>query len=164
MTKTTKAPKTLPISKIQLLQLELLRASTFNELNGGTVADSLLENRDLWIAALIDREAYTAEYYRRERASGIKPPYGGNPDLPIASIDTIRLRDMALGYWNVDALFILPAPGKEEKLELLAHTWNADEIHWYHPLDANFVQTKETKLGQNMVGIQVERMLRVWWD
>lgn len=146
-TKTTKA-----ISKIQRIQLNLLRESSFNELDGKKVADDLMMYRDLWVAFLIDREAYGPCHIMRERyGKGLEPG-----QLPVAPIDTIRLRDLAAGYWNVDALFILPAPGKEEKLELLAHSWNADEIDWYDPLDARY--------SAGFPGMPIEKMLRVWWD
>lgn len=151
-TKTTKKA----ISKIQRIQLNLLRESSFNDLDGNKVADDLMLYRDLWIAFLIDREAYSAEGERRRQRESLTR-VGKLEGLPVAPIDTIRLRDLAAGYWNVDALFILPVPGKEDKLELLANSWNADEIDWYDPLDARYA-------GGFPPGAPIEKMLRVWWD
>jgi hypothetical protein len=145
--------ETATITRPQELQLELLRLASFNDFDGDRVADSLLKNRDLWIAFLLDREAYSAEYRRREILETGR--------LPIAPIDTIRLRDLAAGHWNVDALFILPASECEDKLFALAHTWHADEIDWYDPLDAGSIWLDEPGLGGRII---VQKMLRVWWD
>ena len=138
--------KTKTISKPQKIQIQLMRMSSFNEFNGDVVCDDLIKHRDLWKAFLWDREAYSAEHYRREirdRGLGLK-----DDELPIAPIDTIRLRDLAAGYWNVDCLLILPEEGREQELYELADSpgWCADEIDWYSGLDAG------------------EKMLRVWWD
>jgi len=145
-------------TKIQAMLLKLMREASFNDFDGNIVVDSLLAHRDLWIACMIDREAYQASYERERRANGEKQ--GG---LPVSPIDTIRLRDISEGYWNVDALFILPEPGKEDELELLARKeWNADEIDWYDPLDAGLIMhgSYEDTKGST----RVEKMLRVWWD
>lgn len=158
-TKTTKT-KTKPISRVQRIQIQLMRLSSFNEFNGDRVADSLIEHRDLWIGFILDRESYSAEYARR------KFEEGGCEGLPFAPIDTIRLRDIASNYWNVDALFILPQPGKEDSLELLVRReWGADEINWYNPGDASHIWLNPPKkLGDKSDVVNIEKMLRVWWD
>lgn len=160
------ATKTQGISKIQRIQLNLLRESSFNDFDGKMVGDSLMEHRDLWIAFLLDRECYGAASRMNDQREKIRK--GEPAGLPICPIDTIRLRDLADGYWNVDALFVLPAPGKEDSLELLARRdWRADEIDWCDPLDAGSVWVygnKKPKIGEQPQVITVEKMLRVWWD
>src|SRR5690348_14568875 len=42
------------ITQIRAIQLDLLRRSSFNNLNGAQVARDLLSHRKLWCAALID--------------------------------------------------------------------------------------------------------------
>ena len=40
---------------VQEIQLELLRRTQFNALDGERVVDSLLRHRDLWLSFLLDR-------------------------------------------------------------------------------------------------------------
>lgn len=155
----TTTAKTEKISQIQEIQIQLLRLSTFNELDGDRVADDLLAHRDLWLSFMIDREAYGPFYRLRE----IYEKGAKKGELPVAPIDTIRLRDMHQ-IWNVDALFILPAPRKEGVLERLAQSWNANEINWYDPGDARHIWLNEPKIGEVAEQITVKKMLRVWWD
>lgn len=138
-------PLNTSVTRTQQIQLELIRLSSFNNFDGDLVADSLIEHRNLWRAFLLDREAYSADYHRRrfEELS----PMDREGKLPISPIDTIRLRDLEGGYWNVDVIFILPASAKKEAgLVKLAKSWHADEVDWYNGLDAG------------------PKMLRVWWD
>ena len=67
----------------QDLQLEIIRRTSFNELDGEKIHAELLAHRDLWKSALIDR---------------------------LNSLT--KLRDLHLDIWNADTLFILPAEGK----------------------------------------------------
>ena len=85
----------------QDLQLEIIRRTSFNELDGEKVHAELLAHRDLWKSALIDR---------------------------LNSLT--KLRDLHLDIWNADTLFILPVEGKEDELFKLAKKWHADEINW----------------------------------
>lgn len=151
------------INRIQQIQLQLLKLSSFNELDGKAIADSLVANRELWFAFILDRANYGYHYEREAWIEGKKSTENG--DLPAAPIDTIRLRDIGVGYWNVDTLFILPAQGKENALELLVHReWNADEIDWYDSADARHVVLNEPKIGERYEMLEFPRMLRVWWD
>jgi hypothetical protein len=119
----------------QEIQFTLMRLSSFNNFDGNVVADSLVEHEDLWTAFIMDRADY---YYNRSDPESQKRHQ--------EPVDLIRLRDIAAGYWNVDTLYLLAAPGKETELELLAHReWGADEIDW-------------------MQNTHVGRYLRVWWD
>jgi len=155
--------KTKKITKVQRLLLDLMRMATFNEYNGDAVVESLLSHRDLWIAVMIDREGYRAQYLIGEQRE--KREKGEEIGLPISPIDTIKLRDVSEGYWNVDTVLILPEPGKEDSLELLVRReWNADEIDWYEPLDAGLIIHGDLAFGKPMVTTKVDRMLRVWWD
>ena len=97
------------ITKIQAIQLELLRRSSFNELDGAQVARDLLSHRQLWCSALIDRL--------------------GNDAL-------IKLRDLDDDYWNVDTLYILSSGANDPALARLAGRWHPDARSWVGGLAA----------------------------
>ncbi len=91
------------VTKIQAIQLDLLRRSSFNQLNGLQVARDLLANRRLWCAALIDRSGSDA---------------------------LIKLRDLDENYWNVDTLYVLSSGANDRLLGRIARRWHADAIYW----------------------------------
>jgi hypothetical protein len=91
------------VTKIQAIQLDLLRRSSFNNLNGPQVVRDLLSHRDLWCAALIDR-------------------LGGDA--------LIKLRDLDENYWNVDTLYVLSSRADDPALARLAGRWHADARTW----------------------------------
>src|SRR3954453_17755676 len=78
-------------ASVQDIQLELLRRTSFNALDGERVCASLLKHRDLWRAALLDRPG-VANY--------------AEPGLLLMG-GLIKLRDLADSIWNADTLFIL---------------------------------------------------------
>lgn len=126
----------------QQLQLELMKVASFNKFNGEKVVQDLLENRDLWKGALMDRAGFnrTGEKYE-------------------AVIDLVKLRDLP-DYWNVDTLFITPRVGKEEELEKLANTWGADEVSYIGgEKAAGKLGTWSPETRSNP-----KQILRVWWD
>jgi len=90
---------------IQELQLELIRRTRFNNLDGTRVAQDLLAHRDLWEAALLDR-----------------------PE----PLSLIKLRDLAGNHWNADTLLILAVDGPSAaRLAEFAEAWAADaaQVH-----------------------------------
>jgi hypothetical protein len=70
------------------------------------------------------------------------------------------LRDIEDDYWNVDTLCLLPKPGKEDELMILALGWDADEVFWIPGSAAG------SYLGQHSreLDINPKALLRVWWD
>jgi hypothetical protein len=76
---------------VKEIQLELLRRTTYNALDGERVADSLLRHRDLWLAFLLDRQGL--------------PNYAEPTRLLM--MDLIKLRDLPDNSWNADTLFVL---------------------------------------------------------
>jgi hypothetical protein len=94
---------TASVTKIQGIQLDLLRRSSFNNLNGRQVAGDLLSHRRLWCAALIDR---------------------------LGSDALIKLRDLDENDWNADTLYILSSRQDDRALARLAHHWHADAMTW----------------------------------
>lgn len=81
-------PNSLRDATAQEIQLELLRRTKFNDLDGERVLASLLKHRDLWLAALLDRPGL-ADY--------------AEPCLLLIS-GLIKLRDLPGNIWNVDTL------------------------------------------------------------
>lgn len=117
------------MNRVQELQFELMREASFNSFDGDHVTASLKDNPTLWRAAVMTRLD-----------------------------DLIYLRDIPDGHWNIDTLYILPAPGKEDQLRKLANDWGADEVDW--------IGAKE---GSKLLGSSVPRnservILQVWWD
>src|SRR5208283_2622883 len=78
-------------ASVQDIQLELLRRTMFNALDGEKLHASLLKHRDLWLAVLLDRPG-VADYTEPGR-------------LLISGL--IKLRDLPHNLWNADTLFIL---------------------------------------------------------
>ena len=83
-------PVALRGASVQDIQLELLRRTCFNALDGENVYASLLKHRDLWLAALLDRPGV---------------PNYAEPGLLLVS-GLIKLRDLPDNFWNADILFI----------------------------------------------------------
>ena len=131
------------INKIQKLNLELIRLSSFNEFDGERVVKDLENNRELWKGVVMDR----ADYCFHDRAES---------DM---RINLIKLRDIDSNIWNVDTLFIIAEDGREDELELLASTWGAEEVDWIYKKDG------ERMLGHyNPHDKKDKLILRVWWD
>jgi len=99
---------------IQEMELERIKRTCFNEMDGATIAASLEANRGLWRGVIIDRIVPSED----------------------ASMSLIKLRDIEQDYWNVDTLFILVQPQQKEKMEALARTWKADAVFWIAPQTA----------------------------
>lgn len=116
------------MNKVQELNLELMELASFNSFDGKAVVKSLKENQDLWAGAVMGRFGYA---------------------------ELIQLRDIDSGYWSIDTLMILSSGKDDDKLELLAKSWSADEVDWLSEEEA------ADKLGSWPTK---KRVLRVWWD
>lgn len=116
-----------PITEVQRLNLELIRHAGFNAFDGERVVADLLAHRELWQAALMKRD------------------------------DLVPLRDLPEGFWNVDTLYLLAQPGREDGLKALAEGWWSDAMIWLEGDDA------QRALGGTGPGPQ-PRVLKLWWD
>jgi hypothetical protein len=127
---------------VQEIQLELLRRTTFNALDGAQVVASLLRHRKLWLAALLDRPGL-ANYAK--------------PSLLLTS-GLIKLRDLSDNYWNADTLFIL-TPTHAEAHELARI---AEEEEWAGEVCVYENQEEiDRALG---TGRDEYGLMSVWWD
>jgi hypothetical protein len=129
-------------ASVQEIQLELLRRTCFNLLEGERVVASLLQHRDLWLAALLDRPGV---------------PNYAEPSLLLMS-GLIKLRDLPDNFWNADTLFVLTRTGEQaHRLARIAEDedWGA-MAHVYEDQ-----QEIDRALG---TGRQEYGLVSFWWD
>lgn len=129
-------------ASVQDIQLELLRRTCFNALDGERVVASLLKHRDLWLAALLDRPGV--------------PDYA-EPRL-LLTAGLIKLRDLPYGHWNADTLFVLTRT--REHARQLARI--IDEEDWGG--EVRVVEDPKEIDWSLGVGRQEYGLLSVWWD
>lgn len=129
-------------ASVQEIQLELLRRTAFNALEGERVFASLLKHRDLWLAALLDRPGV---------------PNYNEPGFLLTS-GLIKLRDLPDNFWNADSLFILTrtrAQATEFARIIQDEDWGG-EVQVY-----DNQEEIDRALG---AGRQENGLLSVWWD
>ena len=130
-----------PPMRPQELNMELLRISSFNEMDGQQVYYDLLTHKEWW----------TAIYYTCE---GCALPMAKN-ERPVIHGDLICLRDMATDSYNGATLFIIPENGHSRDIQTLARKkWNADEVWELDKAEAS------SRLGTT----QPPTVVRIWWD
>jgi hypothetical protein len=136
--------ESLPLreASVQDIQLELLRRTSFNALDGERVCASLLKHRQLWSAALLDRPG-VANY--------------AEPSLLLMG-GLIKLRDLPDNIWNADTLFILTPTRREA--EQLAQI--AQDEDWGGEVQV-FKELAETDRALG-TGRQEYGLLSIWWD
>ena len=111
------------ITHPQGLWLDLIRLSSFNEFDGVKVVGDLVAHQDLWEAAIMLQDT---------RAG-------------------VTMRDMPLGYHNVDTLLILVPKGKEKSMAALTKGWEVDTLRW-------------VKNPARFLGGGEGSVLSLWWD
>jgi hypothetical protein len=135
-------PVPLRRASVQDIQLELLRRSRFNAMDGERVHASLMNHRDLWLAALLDRPG--------------TPNYAAPGRLLTSGL--IKLRDLPDDCWNADTLFILtPTRQAAERLAMIA-----EEEDWAGEVSVYKNQAEiDRALG---TGREDHGLVSVWWD
>jgi hypothetical protein len=139
--KTLSELPALPLGQAtaQDIQLELIRRRRFNDFDGQAVAAKLMDHRDLWEAAMMDRLALSN--------------FGSLPAMGL-----IKLRDLPYNDWNVDTLYLL-APDKEAAKKL-AEIFKMEEsggmINVYDD-----PQDVDSALGS---GRETRAVVAIWWD
>jgi hypothetical protein len=129
-------------ASVQEIQLELLRRTRFNALDGERVVASLRAHRDLWLAALLDRP-------------GI-PEYGNPGRLLVSGL--IKLRDLPDDFWNADTLYVLT--GMREQARQLARIIKEEDWGGQVWVCENQEEI-ERAIGS---GREDYGLLSVWWD
>jgi hypothetical protein len=129
-------------ASVQDIQLELLRRTRFNDMDGEKVYASLLRHRHLWLAALLDRQGV--------------PNYAQPRRLLIAGL--IKLRDLPDNIWNADTLFVMTRTHAQAR-ELARITEDEDRAGEVH------VSEDQSDIDQGLgTGRQNYGLLSVWWD
>jgi hypothetical protein len=129
-------------ASVQEIQLELIRRTRFNDFDGERVYASLLENRDLWVAVLLDKPGV--------------PNYNKPGMLLMAGL--IKLRDLPDNLWNADKLFVLtPTTQAAEQLEQIADSENWGGERQLH------TEREETDMALGIGRVEYG-LLTIWWD
>lgn len=126
---------------VQDVQLELLRRTSFNNLVGAKVADSLLLHRDLWESAMLTRPGIPID--PRRYPSGCLIP----------------LRDLPRKVWNADLLVVLcPTRENADKLRTVAdeERWDADEY--------SFAEGEDMADAIGHTSRSPRVVFSAWWD
>ncbi len=127
---------------VQEIQLELIRRTSFNALEGEKVCASLLKHRDLWQAVLLDRPG-VADYSEPRQ-------------LLIAGL--IKLRDLDDNIWNADHLYILTRT-REQARQMKAII---EEEDWGGEV---WLTENQKELDMALgTGRQEYGLVHVWWD
>jgi len=127
---------------VQDIQLELLRRTQFNALDGERVFASLLRHRDLWLAVLLDRPG-VANYAEPGR---------------LLTSGLIKLRDLPDSFWNADTLFILT----ESHVQARELARLAEEDDWAGEV---YVYENQEQIDRALgTGRDKYGLLSVWWD
>jgi hypothetical protein len=129
-------------ASMQDIQLELLRRTRFNDMDGEKVLASLMKHRNLWRAVLLDRPGVADhDSFEHLLVSGL-----------------IKLRDLAKNIWNADTLYILtPTPVEARELARIA-----EEQDWFGEVRVyEDKQYTDRALG---MGRREYGLLSVWWD
>ena len=119
-------------NEVQDIQFRLMEFASSNNFDGDQVVQDLKANRGLWRAALME-----------------------SPN------SLVTLAELEYGdAWNADTLFVLPEPGQEDALELLAKRWKADEVQWIGGEEACRLLGEYSPERRS----NPRQILRAWWD
>jgi hypothetical protein len=129
-------------ASVQDIQLELLRRTRFNALEGERVVASLQKHRELWLAALLDRPGV---------------PNYSKPRL-LLTAGLIKLRDLPYNLWNADTLFVLTRT--VEQAPRLARI--VEEEDWGG--EVRLIEDQEEIDYALGTGRQEYGLVTVWWD
>ena len=128
-------------ASVQAIQLELIRRTEYNAMDGERVVESLFRHRGLWQAAMLDRLGFCD--YTRPR------------DLRPSAF--IKLRDLPQNHWNADTLYLLTkdVPTARGLARVIAEEDWAGEVQVYDDSD---------EIGRALGGNDEKGIVSVWWD
>jgi hypothetical protein len=125
---------------VQEIQLELLRRTEIEALNGQKIHDSLLKHRALWTAVMLDRFVLD---------NGRKLP----------SLGLMKLRNLPDDYWNADTLYILtPDIASARRLAEIA-----EEEHWGGLVRVHD-DSHEVCMALGSFRDEKQAVVSIWWD
>lgn len=126
---------------VQEIQLELLRRTRMNALDGERICASLARHRHLWRAVLLDRPGLP---------NYLKPGH-------LLTSGLIKLRDLPHNDWNADTLFLL-TPTQQQARELARI---AEEEDWAGEIR---VYDDQEEIDRALGTGEEYGLLSVWWD
>lgn len=134
--------KTVRDASVQDIQLELIRRTSYNVLDGERVYASLLAHRDLWLAVLLDRPGVPNYAHPRH----------------LMTVGLIKLRDLPDNLWNADQLFVLTrtrAQAREMAAAIGREDWGGEVLVYEDQREL------DDAIGS---GREEYGLLSVWWD
>jgi hypothetical protein len=133
---------TLRDATVQDIQLELIRRTEYNALDGEKVYAHLLQHRSLWRAVLLDRPG--------------RPNYDKPRRLLMSGL--IKLRDLHDNFWNADTLYILTS--NRDQARALARI--IEEEDWGGEVKLHEDQSEiDDALGTDR---EEYGIVSIWWD
>lgn len=137
-------PIALTEATVQEIQLELLRRTSFNMMDGERVAQDLMKHRDLWQSVILDRMPIWSVNYSE-----------------LSTLWLVKLRDLAFNIWNADTLIVLT--DSEEKLHQLKAIAEGDP-GWHGEVYV-YDESKREEIDRSLgTGRQPFVLMAVWWD
>jgi hypothetical protein len=125
---------------VQEIQLELLRRTEIEALNGPKIYDSLLRHRELWTAAMLDRFVVD---------------HGG----ALPSLSLMKLGNLPEDYWNADTLYVLtPDVASARRLAQIA------EAEDWGGLVRVFDDSHEVCMALGSFSDEEQAVVAIWWD
>lgn len=139
------------ITPAQNIYLNLIEAcDRWNNFDGPRIAKDLRAQTGLWRAAIITREPRVL---------------AGTPVTELRHrVDLIALRDLPKGQVNLDHLFLLPEPGRQDALEQLARGWAATDSIWKPQREALRAMGASRAKFQDYQEDEPRFLLSLWWD
>jgi hypothetical protein len=139
------------ITPAQEIYLQMLDAGgRWGGFNGPRIAADLRANLPLWRTLVFTRQSHM--------------PAGSSDTELRHRVDLIALRDSPKGVINLDRLFIVPEPGKQDEFEKLARHWLATEMTWISRADAASAMGRKAKFYHDYAVDEPRYLLNLWWE
>lgn len=138
----------MKLNQPQWIQIERVKITSYNDFDGGKIAQSLINHADLWDSMVFGRFTYGT---------------------------LIELRDLHEDCINADEMYLLTTRDRVEKLlEAINSEWDANEIGWIdHTNKWNGTRGFKAEDLHQKFGCVLEGennnpdnqvLVRVWWD
>jgi hypothetical protein len=146
------------ITETQELLLKLIEKNSFNNFSGPTVARDLRANLSLWRSVMMTRLVRPAYQDPENPLTSTRPPVSIYHE-----VDLLPLRYAPDDRYSADHLIIHTEPGRQDRLEALAHSWNADAACWILADEAFRGMGTTWRVVKDFA--REDRVLYVmWWD
>lgn len=138
------------ITPAQEIYLDLIEAGgLWGDFNGPRIAVDLRGSLPLWRTAIFTRQP--------------RLPAGSSDTELRHRVDLIMLGELHNGEINLDRLFIVPEPGRQDALEKLAGGWHASDLHWISRSEASLAMSSGPTQFQDYAADEPRFVLSLWW-